>query len=365
MPTTIPRSISIAVVAIAIAVCSTFAAIPVAPGATLASKQAQARELDLQVKKLEFRYDDLQERYRGALYDLEQIQKDVSAAHIVVVATRADLSEAKGTLSTRAAAIYRGGNDSELTELVSSGSISDFFDRIETRERVGQQDSNILERVEALNVKVERKERLLKSAETRAAKATRKARVAKEKMQSVLSDRQAKLDSVNSEIRSIMEAQRRAAEEAAARAAQRSRSLANPSEAARATGAASSGGGGSIPLPPGSSAAAAAANYAMSKLGSPYVWAGSGPDVFDCSGLVMWSFGKAGVSLPHSSYSLAGMGVDVPLSQLQVGDLVFPSHNGHVGIYVGGGSFVHAPNSGDVVKVTSMSDYSISHARRM
>ena len=104
----------------------------------------------------------------------------------------------------------------------------------------------------------------------------------------------------------------------------------------------------------------------MGKIGSPYVWAGSGPDTFDCSGLVMWAFAQAGrPGLPHSTYSLINMGVEVPLDQLQVGDLLFPSHLGHMGIYVGGGSFVHAPSSGDVVKVTSLSDYSMDRARRL
>ncbi|MEO6866814.1 MAG: C40 family peptidase, partial [Gaiellales bacterium] len=181
-------------------------------------------------------------------------------------------------------------------------------------------------------------------------------------------------------IRAIMEAERRAAEARAAaearRTAARVTTTQTPSASTPANGSggasgssgssSSSGGGASIPLPPGSSAAAGAANAAMGKLGSPYLWAGSGPDRFDCSGLVVWSFAQAGRSgMPHSTYALVTMGVNVPLDQLQVGDLVFPSHNGHVGIYIGGGNFVHSPRTGDVVKVTSMSSYSISHARRI
>jgi cell wall-associated NlpC family hydrolase len=361
------RSTCIAAVVMATAAFATMASLPTAaPGASLATKQAQARELDAQVRKLELRYDDLQERYRGAEYELDRIRREVEQAHVVVLATRRDLRSAKSRLALRASAIYRSGSDSDLAELAGSGSISDFFDRIDTRRRIGEQDATVLDRVEALNAKVERKERILRTAKRRADAATRKARAAKERMEGILAERQAKLDSVNADIRSIMEAQRRAAEARAARAARKSRSLADTSEASSGSSSSgSSSGGSSIPLPPGSGAAASAANYAMGKLGSPYVWAGSGPDTFDCSGLVMWAFGQVGISLPHSSYALAGMGVDVPLDQLQVGDLVFPSHNGHVGIYVGGGSFVHAPSSGDVVKVTSMSYYSIAHARRI
>ena len=80
----------------------------------------------------------------------------------------------------------------------------------------------------------------------------------------------------------------------------------------------------------------------------------------------MWAFAQAGrPGLPHSTYALINMGVEVPLDQLQVGDLLFASHLGHMGIYVGNNSFVHAPRSGDVVKVTSLDDYAMGRARRL
>ncbi|MCW2962034.1 MAG: Cell wall-associated hydrolase, invasion-associated protein [Thermoleophilia bacterium] len=377
------------VTALAVAVAA-FTAVAVtaapAPAATpLASKQAQATELNEQVNQIERRYDHLQERYRGAQHELRQIGIEVKAARIEVGATRRDLRVASDRLAQRAAAIYRsGGTSGQIVDIAAGGTISGFFDKLETVRRVGNQDATVLETVEALKVQVERKERLLSTAQARAAKATKRAAVAKEKMGTVLAARQAKLDSVNSDIRAIMDAQRRAAEARAAAAARASAALARRSTPTQGAGASDSGdssdtgsagssessssdsGGASIPLPPGSGTAAAAANAAMGKLGSPYVWAGAGESTFDCSGLVTWAFAQAGRSgLPHSTYALVNMGVNVPLDQLQVGDLVFPSHNGHVGIYVGGGSFVHAPRSGDVVKVTSMSNYSISHARRL
>ena len=93
----------------------------------------------------------------------------------------------------------------------------------------------------------------------------------------------------------------------------------------------------------------------MGKLGSPYVWAASGPNAFDCSGLVQYAYAAAGKSLPHSSRSLRSMTRYISEGQLQPGDLVFggnPVH--HVGIYIGGGQMVHAPSSGDVVKVSGI-----------
>jgi cell wall-associated NlpC family hydrolase len=96
---------------------------------------------------------------------------------------------------------------------------------------------------------------------------------------------------------------------------------------------------------------------AMRYLGTPYVWGGASPAGFDCSGLVMYAYAQVGVSLPHFTGSMWGMGVPVSRGDLQPGDLVFFNGLGHMGIYAGGGSFVHAPHTGDVVKVSSMSGW--------
>jgi cell wall-associated NlpC family hydrolase len=106
---------------------------------------------------------------------------------------------------------------------------------------------------------------------------------------------------------------------------------------------------------PASGGAAAAVAAARSKLGSSYVWAASGPSTFDCSGLTMYAWAQAGVSLPHSSSMQFSSGNKVSASSLQPGDLVFygsPIH--HVALYVGGGQVIHAPQTGDVVRYASV-----------
>ena len=109
------------------------------------------------------------------------------------------------------------------------------------------------------------------------------------------------------------------------------------------------------PVVAGSQAAQIAVDTALAQRGKPYVWAAAGPDSFDCSGLVMYAYAAAGVSLPHSSRMQAGIGQSVSRDQLQPGDLVFfYSPISHVGIYIGNGQMVHAPTSGDVVKVSSI-----------
>ena len=93
-----------------------------------------------------------------------------------------------------------------------------------------------------------------------------------------------------------------------------------------------------------------AAQIALRYLGVPYVWGGSTPSGFDCSGLVMYVYAQLGISLPH--YTVAQWNATLPIStsQMQPGDLVFFDGLGHVGIYIGGGQFVHAPHTGTVVQ---------------
>jgi cell wall-associated NlpC family hydrolase len=116
---------------------------------------------------------------------------------------------------------------------------------------------------------------------------------------------------------------------------------------------------------PASGRAAVAVQTAKAQVGKPYVWAAAGPNAFDCSGLTMYSWAAAGISLPHSSSMQINVGSRVSRSQLQPGDLVFfysPIH--HVGIYVGNGMMIHAPTENDVVKYASIDNMPFSGASR-
>jgi peptidoglycan DL-endopeptidase CwlO len=115
----------------------------------------------------------------------------------------------------------------------------------------------------------------------------------------------------------------------------------------------------------GSPEAATVIQAALSRIGSPYVWGGSGPNQFDCSGLVMWSFQQAGMSLPHSSQALATGGQPVSMDQMQPGDLVtYYSDASHVGIYIGDGMMVHASTYGTPVRVAPVNNAPIHNVRR-
>jgi len=115
----------------------------------------------------------------------------------------------------------------------------------------------------------------------------------------------------------------------------------------------------------GAPEAAAVIQAALSRIGSPYSWGGSGPNAFDCSGLVMWSFQQAGISLPHSSQALAQGGQPVAQDQMQPGDLVtYYSDASHVAIYIGDGMMVHASTYGTPVRVAPVDNAPIFNIRR-
>jgi len=107
-----------------------------------------------------------------------------------------------------------------------------------------------------------------------------------------------------------------------------------------------------ISIPTANTIGAQALRWALSARGSPYVWGAAGPGAFDCSGLVLWAYGKVGISLPHFTGEQWNMGIHVGRNQLQPGDLVFFYPDiGHVGLYLGNGLMVDAPDFGEVVQV--------------
>lgn len=111
-----------------------------------------------------------------------------------------------------------------------------------------------------------------------------------------------------------------------------------------------------------SSAAETAIAFALAQVGKPYSWGAIGPNSYDCSGLVMIAFRHAGIQLPRTTKTIIGRGKPVSRAQLQRGDIVWPS-SGHVGIYLGNGQFVHAPQPGERVKVSNL--YSFYAGRRL
>lgn len=108
-----------------------------------------------------------------------------------------------------------------------------------------------------------------------------------------------------------------------------------------------------------------ALDAARTKIGSEYVWGGSGPANFDCSGLVQWAYKQAGIQLPRTSFEQSHVGKPVAFQELQPGDLVIQNGGGHVAMYAGDGKILQAPQSGETVSYAHLDPDSVVTARRV
>jgi cell wall-associated NlpC family hydrolase len=324
---------------------------------SVASKQAEAQSVLNQVQQLDSSLERAVEAYNLATVKLNRIRADLKANHSQLKIAKRSLKQAQTTLSARLVSLYTSDGQSDSLEvLLGASSLDDLVNRFNTANRISAQDSRVLGQVVHFNQEVKAREVRLKHANAEAAALVQERASAKSSIEGQLASRRALLSSIRGQIAQL-QAQEAAQQaqlrrELAARVAAQQQQ--GPAEAlSSAVDPVATGSIGPAPPPTHSSVVAIAEHY----LGTPYVWGGASPSGFDCSGLVMYVFAQVGVSLPHSSYAQYGMGSPVSRDQLQPGDLVFFDGLGHVGIYVGGGSFIHAPHTGDVVKISPMTGW--------
>jgi cell wall-associated NlpC family hydrolase len=334
------------------------------PG-TVASKQAQAQQVLAQIQQIDDSLGPAIESYNLANVQLRKIESDQRENRLQLKLTRANLKVAQESLAARLVSAYTSTQDnSTLSVLLGATSLDDLLNRIEAVNSTSRQDASIVQQVTSFKAAIQQHRAELRKAHSEQRTIVAQKAAQKQRIESQLASRRQLLSSIKGEIARI-----RAAEEAQQRqlaATARSRLAGQQFASAGGVGVSASTPEGSIVAPP--NVHGGVVGIAMRYLGVPYVWGGSSPGGFDCSGLVVYAFAQIGISLPHSTYALWNVGSPVSRDQLQAGDLVFFSGLGHMGIYIGGGQFIHAPHTGDVVKISSMSGYYSSNyvgARRV
>ena len=258
-------------------------------------------------------------------------------------------------VAKRLVTLYTSGSSSTLELILGAHSLEDVLNRIDTENRLSTLDSQVADQVAQFRTAVVERRAELASEQAQVGRLLAERRSQRQAFAARLGERQRLLASLNGEVQRLIAAQQAAASRAASAAQQQAvdaQTLTAKAFAQTPIGATAVTPEGAAVLPPPSHSAVV--GVALQYLGTPYVWAGASPSGFDCSGLVMYVYAQVGVSLPHSSYAMWGEGVDVPKDQLQPGDIVFFDGLGHVGIYIGGGEFVHAPHTGTVVQVSSL-----------
>lgn len=283
----------------------------------------------------------LVEQYNREQIELQQIRDQLETFRAEAKAAQDEARVAIEALTDRAVTAYQQAG-SQMEALLESGSYSEFSDRLEFMGQLAQADLDLA---------------------TNAHTAQQRATWAAERMAAAAEQQTAVLDRLNAKEAQI----RRAASDAKRLYESLDRQyhdyLAEQRAAASAPTVAAPAGG---PPPAPNANAQAAINAAYSVIGTPYVWGAADPDVgFDCSGLTMWSWAHAGVSLPHSSQMQYNAVAHIDPSDAQPGDLLFfYSPISHVGLYIGGGRMIDANHPGDVVNVRSVSWGNVTGAGR-
>ena len=377
---------------------------------------AKIDEITGQVYALNAEIEPLMETIENNKAEVEEIKIEVENTEKEIETTKADIEKSEEVLGKRIREFYKsGGQVNYLTLLFSAESFNDLISKIDSTTRIVNIDKELIAELEEkkanLNEKVtvleERKAEVIKlTEESEAALDELNAKKAEQEIaieqlnaeqeefeknylsvserklvahqQSVLEtsndknelqaaidqltsirDNQIKSEIVKQEIsdsiyygtiklEEIIEAEEAKEAEEAAKAAKAAaqQQISSPNRGEITSGTASSASGNAI------------VSYAYNFIGTPYVYGATGPDTFDCSGFTSYVYANAaGINITRTTYSQMGVGTPVSYDQLQPGDLVFTYGGDHVGIYVGGGQYIHAPQPGDSVKVGNVTSF--------
>jgi cell wall-associated NlpC family hydrolase len=342
-------------VVIVLAVACLMAASASADPGSVASKQAQAQQVLAQIQGIDVQLERAVEAYDLANVKLHRIEHDIRENRHDLHVAKSNLVRARKLLSVRVVEIYTSSEETNgLGVLLGATSFNDFVNRLDAVDSVSHQDVQVVTEVRSFKRAVIHHARELKRAHAAQASVVAARSARRAQIQSQLAQRRALLSSIRGEI-ARMRAQERARQIAIAGAVrQRLATQPPPSPTETVVGASAATPETTIAPP---SRFGGVVGVAMRYLGVPYRWGGASPSGFDCSGFVMYVYAQVGVSLPHSSYAQYGAGVPVSRDQLQPGDLVFFNGLGHVGIYIGGNQMIHAPHTGDVVKISSLTGW--------
>ena len=364
---------------LAAAILGAAVALPLS-GAASAAPADTIDQVEAQIAALQSQSDAATEAFDAGRITLANDQRATAAADASVARESAALAVQTAGARELASAEYRDGGMGKLLTFVGTGNPSAFLEQASTLSSISTNQAEQIDQLKAASKRLTDAKSLAAAKRADSAAAATKLGADQAHIQSLLNQQQQILSGLKAqqlaELQARQAAQEKAAQAAAAQArivaeASAARAIASSQAAAAAApvnstvapvtiGAGTTDSAPAAPAPPpipSGARSSVALSAAYAEVGKPYVYGGAGPGAFDCSGLTMWAFAEAGISLPHSAAAQYGYGTHVSRDQLQPGDLVFFDEGGgigHVGIYAGNGTMVDAPHSGATVGVHAL-----------
>lgn len=368
---------------------------------------AKIDEITGQVYALNAEIEPLMETIENNKAEVEEIKIEVENTEKEIETTKADIEKSEEVLGKRIREFYKsGGQVNYLTLLFSAESFNDLISKIDSTTRIVNIDKELIAELEEKKANLNEKVTVLEERKAEVIKLTEESEAALDELNAKKAEQEIAIEQLNAEqeefeknylsvserklvahqqsvletsndknelqaaidqLTSIRDNQIKSeivkqeisdsiyygtikleeiieAEEAAKAAAQQQ--ISSPNRGEITSGTASSASGNAI------------VSYAYNFIGTPYVYGATGPDTFDCSGFTSYVYANAaGINITRTTYSQMGVGTPVSYDELQPGDLVFTYGGDHVGIYVGGGQYIHAPQPGDSVKVGNITSF--------
>ena len=335
---------------------------------TAAEKQAEADAVREQLVSLQADLEAAADRYYAALDERDAAHASMEAEQAKIEEATARIEEIEGRLSERVRSMYRTGPSGFVDFVLGATSFEEFTTNWGLLDTLNDEDQRLVEETKDLRAQLEESKAEFERQERIAEEKAAEAELVAAEAQTRVNEATALMNQLDEEARVLLEEeQARAAAEAAAAAAAAAAAEAEAREAAEAAKTVAESAGVTVTnninedgtfdtTSTGDGVVgdySAVVGFALSRKGCPYVWGAGGPDTFDCSGLVYWSYMQVGVSVPHQSEALYRAAARrVPVSEARPGDVLY--RPGHVGIAVGYGGvpYVHAPTFGAVVRDT-------------
>ncbi|MCL2826831.1 MAG: NlpC/P60 family protein [Eggerthellaceae bacterium] len=320
---------------------------------TAAEKQAEADAVRDQVTAMQTALDKASNDYYTALDEHDKAVAAKDDAQAQIDATNQQIADIQSQLATRARSMYKSGGISFLDVILASTSFEDFTTNWSLLNQMNQKDADMVQQAKDLRTQLQAQKDEYAKQEQIAADKTAEALAIKTQAEQTVNDLQTLLDSLDAEAKKLLEQEQQAAAEAAA-AAQRAAIAAQQEADAEGNPNAITYSPGGTDIP----AKGTVVDYAISRLGCPYVWGATGPDTFDCSGLTSWCYNQIGIWITRTTWSqYAAASAVLPMESAQPGDVLY--NGGHVAVCTqpGGVEYIHAPQTGDVVRYATWSQF--------